>query len=100
MVKDSILQIIKDINFNKYDSIYDQTNLEDGESYKLLLNTEKNKKWIYIHGYEAPEALYKPIKSIMRIKEAQDYRSIDTIIDFDDLKYISYPNVPAPPLNY
>ncbi len=99
-VKDSILQLISDINFIKYDSIYDQTNLEDGDSYKLVLNTEKNKKWIYIHGYEAPEELYKPIKSIMKIKEGQAYKSIDTIIDFDDLKYISYPSVPAPPLKY
>ncbi len=99
-IKDSVLQIINEINFNKYDSIYDQSNLDDGDSYKLVLNTEKNKKWIYIHGYEAPNEVYKTIESLMKIKESNVYNAIDTLIDFDDLKYIAPPTIPAPPMKY
>jgi hypothetical protein len=98
--KDSVYKIVDEINFEKYDSIYDEypiNGLVDGTGYKFYVENQGKQKWIYIYGHTAPKELYKFASFFTRLKERQQLHPTNKKIDFGNLNHILLPEPPPPP---
>jgi hypothetical protein len=84
------------LNYKKYDSVYEQENLYDANSYLLNISENKKNKWIFIYGDKAPKELYNYIDSLGKFKTKLKFIKTKQIIDFGDLKYILPPPPPPP----
>lgn len=95
--KDSVHQVISEINFAKYDSIYDEykiNGLVDGGGYKFYLENGPEKKWIYVYGDIAPEEIYRLASFFESLKEKQKFCPTTKKVDFGDLNHILLPEPP------
>jgi hypothetical protein len=84
------------LNYKKYDSVYEQENLYDANSYLLNISENKKNKLIFIYGDKAPKELYNYIDSLGKFKSKLKFIKTKQIIDFGDLKYILPPPPPPP----
>ncbi len=89
-------KILSLINYKKYDSVYEEQNLYDGNSYLLNITKNKKNKWIYIYGRKAPKELYNYIDSLEKLKSKLKFSKTKQTINFGDLKYILPPPPPPP----
>lgn len=88
-------KLITLLDYEKYDSIYEQGNLYDSDSYLINISENKKNKCIYIYGDKAPKELYNYIDSLGKFKSKLKFIKTKQIIDFGDLRYILPP--PPPP---
>ena len=95
--RNELNKLIRQLDYKIYDSIYDQNNLYDGQSYLLNFSKNKTNKWIFIYEDNAPEKIYIFIKSLGKFKSKLKFISTKKNINFGDLKYI-LPPPPPPPL--
>ena len=86
-------ELLQTFNLEKFDSIYSQENLEDGQSYLFNINQKGKNKWVCIYGENAPKQLYSYANSLNEFKNKLKFTSIKQNVDFGDLKYI----LPPPP---
>lgn len=85
------------IDLKKYDTVYMQNNLQDGDSYKFVMSNDTITKWTFIYGNEGPKQLYDFANWLRDLQERQRFYPIDTSIYFGNLNYIVLPQVPPPP---
>ncbi len=98
--KDSVNEIIKRIEFSKYNSTYFQDNLSDGNTFQFFkMNNDSAKSIITVYGDKAPEKLYDFYSAFRNLKEKQKFIPIKTNQNFGDLKYFLPPPPPPPMLN-
>lgn len=98
--KDTVYKIISEINFKKYDSIYDEypiNRLVDGTGYKFYVENGSQKNWIYIYGHIGPKVFYSFANFFKSLKEKQQLHQIKKKIDFGNLNHILLPEPPPPP---
>ncbi|PKB18648.1 hypothetical protein [Flavobacterium sp. 5] len=89
-------KLLQQVNFKKFDSVYEQENLQDGESYLINISNKGKNKWIYLYGHVIPKELDEFIDSLGNIKAKLKFLPTNKIADFGDLKYILPP--PPPPM--
>ena len=95
--KQKILQFAEDINFDNYDSIYDQylvNRLVDGTGYKFYVEKGIKKDWIYIYGTNGPKEFYELSDLLNSLKAKQNLRKTSKVIDFGNLDHILLPEPP------
>jgi hypothetical protein len=97
--KEKLDSFLNKTDFTQYDTVYFQNNLQDGVSYKFYLTKDTATNWVLIYGNEGPKPLYDFAKWLTNLKDRQTFYSIDTTIDFGNLKYILLPPIPPPPIN-
>jgi hypothetical protein len=89
-------KFVEKIDFEKIDTIYAQENLADGESLLFNISQQKENRWVFIYGHNAPKELFEFSIWLKEFKEKQKFKSNTKIIDFGDLKYILPPPPPPP----
>lgn len=95
--KQKILKLAEDINFDKYDTIYDQylvNRLVDGTSYKFYVEKGSKKDWVYIYGKNGPKEFYVLSDLLNSLKEKQNLRKTSKVINFGNLDFILLPEPP------
>jgi len=98
--KDSIYKIISQINFSKYDSIYDEyqlNHLVDGTGYKFYVDNKSRKNSIYIYGRIGPKELYSFAYHLEKLKKRLQLHPTNKQIDFGNLNHILLPEPPPDP---
>ncbi len=96
--KQKILKLVEDINFAKYDSIYDQylvDRLVDGTGYKFYVEKGFKKDWVYIYGNNGPKEFYDLSGLLNSLKEKQTLHKTNNVIDFGNLDHILLPEPPV-----
>lgn len=88
-------ELLQTLKLEKFDSIYSQENLDDGQSYLFNITQKGKNKWVCIYGESAPKQLYSYANSLNEFKNKLKFISIKQNVDFGDLKYI----LPPPILN-
>ena len=91
--------ILEKIDFNKFDTLYEQRNLEDGTGLKFLLEKDSAINCVYIYGENGPAQFYKIAKWLRHLKEKQYFFQIDTTINFGNLYHILLPEMPPNKFN-
>lgn len=97
--KEFITKIVSQINFSKYDSIYDEykiNHLVDGTGYKFYTENKSKKNWIYIYGHTGPKEFYDFAIFLEHFKEKQQLHPTNKKIDFGNLNHILLPEPPEP----
>lgn len=87
-------RLLKTINFKKFDSIYFQERLQDGESYLINISKNGRNQMIHIYGYNAPKELYNFIDSLGKFKPKLKFLPTKQNTDFGDFG----PILPPPPI--
>jgi hypothetical protein len=98
--KDSVNKIISEIDFKKYDSIYDEypiNRLVDGTGYKFYVENGLQKNSIYIYGHIGPKEFYNFAHFFKSLTERQQFHPTNKKIDFGNLNHILLPDPPPPP---
>ncbi len=85
--------ILEKIDFKKYDTLYEQHNLEDGTGLKFFLEKDSVINWVYIYGENGPTQLYNFAKWLRHLKDKQYFFQIDTTIKFGNLYHILLPKM-------
>lgn len=86
------------LNLRSFDSIYEDENLDDGQSYFITITEKGKTKRTYIYGENAPKELYNYVDSLESITNNLKFIPTKQIIDFGDLSSILPPPPPPPPL--
>ena len=84
------------IDFTKYDSIYFQQNMVDGETIKFYSITKGKSSSILFYGHKAPKELYDYDDWFIRFKETHKFHATLSKQDFGNLHNILLP--PPPPV--
>jgi len=98
--KDIIKKLVNEIQFSKYDSIYDEyatNHLVDGVGYKFYFQKDTLKNWVYIYGKIGPKEFYDFANLIEHIKQKQMLLLTDKQVDFGNLDHILLPEPPPDP---
>jgi hypothetical protein len=98
--KDIIKKLVNEIQFSKYDSIYDEytiNHLVDGVGYKFYFQKDTLKNWIYIYGHIGPKEFYDFADLIENLKQKQMLFLTDKQVDFGNLDHILLPEPPPDP---
>lgn len=91
--------ILSKTNFATYDTSYYQS-YEDGEYYQFFIDKDSTRKMIYVHSDSIPVELKSLENYIIDLKKNLTFFSIDTIINFESLRYFLPPSVPAPAIKF
>lgn len=92
--RDSLTLIINNLDFSKYDTIYEQLNIDDATGFKFYKAKNDTINWIFCYGYKAPDELYKVAGWFENFKNAGHYQATSLQPNFGDLKYIELPEPP------
>lgn len=96
--KRNIIEIIDKINFSRYDSIYEQQNLKDGDGFKFYKTKKSKVNSIYVYGNKAPEELYHYTIQFNNLSKTFNFKPFDGKVDFGNLSHILL--LTPPPVSY
>ncbi|GEL10770.1 hypothetical protein SAMN05192550_0179 [Flavobacterium glycines] len=97
--KNELNKYLSQFDFEKFDTVYVQDNLQDGESYLLNISKKDENKMIYIYGHNAPKKLYNFIDSLGSFKAKLKFIPVKRYVDFGNLKSILPPPPPPPEID-
>jgi hypothetical protein len=90
---EKLSKLFNGINFTKFDSIYEQENLYDGQAYLLNVSIKEKHKRIFLYGNVIPKELKTFIDSLGKIKANLKFLPTKKAVDFGGLGYL----IPPPP---
>ncbi|HEX8017587.1 MAG TPA: hypothetical protein VF465_20335 [Flavobacterium sp.] len=90
-------KLFNGINFTKFDSIYEQENLYDGQAYLLNVSIKEKHKRIFLYGNVISKELKTFIESLGQIKSNLKFLPTKKVVDFGDLGYLLPPPPPPKP---
>lgn len=94
--REKLNNLCKGMNFAKFDNVYAQENLCDGQAYLLNLLKEGKNKEIFLYGHVVPKELKVFIDSLGEIKSKLKFIPTRKMVNFGDLSSILPP--PPPPM--
>lgn len=94
--KEELNKLLYDVNFEKFDTTYVASVIDDAQTYLINISNQGKKKSIYLYADDAPEELNRFIKSLGEIKENLKFIRTNKTVDFGNLKSTLPP--PPPPI--
>ncbi|MEL1244119.1 hypothetical protein AAEO56_07605 [Flavobacterium sp. DGU11] len=94
---DSLVAIIKKLEFSRYDTFYLQQNLMDGAGIKFLKRKGKTEDWVYFYGDIDPKDLNVYANKLYILTKRISFKPYSKKIDLGNLKYVQIPEVPFTP---
>ncbi|HEX7868974.1 MAG TPA: hypothetical protein VF455_02575 [Chryseobacterium sp.] len=94
--KEKLSKLFNGINFTKFDNVYAQEHLCDGQGYLLNISIANKHKRIFLYGNVVPKELKTFIDSLGQIKARLKFLPTKKVVDFGDLGYLLLP--PPPPM--
>jgi hypothetical protein len=92
--KDSISALIQKIDFSKYNAIYQQDNLKDGNGFKFYTIKDNKTNSIYVYGNKAPKELYLNAAKFNEYAKRFNFQPYNGKVNFGDLSNIELPVAP------
>ncbi|MCR5862184.1 hypothetical protein LRS05_08520 [Flavobacterium sp. J372] len=92
-----IKNLIKEINFDKHDSVYEDSTLRDGWGYKFYNYRDAKAKSIYVYTTTPPKDLDTIARQFEQILMQRNFNTITKEVDFGNLNHILLPTPPPPP---
>jgi hypothetical protein len=74
--------ILNRIDFNQYDSIYNEQGYFDGDTFQINFQNDSVNKTIYVHSMFEPKKLHELKECILNLKKQIKYIQIDTPFKF------------------
>lgn len=94
--KDSIIALIKKIDYIKYKSDYLQESLVDGSAFRFESIKDDKAKSINVYGNNAPKELYSYAKALNEVIKQLNFSHYDGKVYFGELIRPQVPVLPAP----
>ena len=98
--REKLSKLFNGINFTKFDSIYEQEHLCDGQAHLLNISIKDKHKTIFLYGNVIPKELKTFIDSLGQIKFNLKFLPTKKVVDFGDLGYFLPLPPPPKPVKY
>lgn len=93
--KRELNQLLGEVNFEKMDTIYANSTIEDATTHLINISNKEKIKYIYLYAQDAPKELKIFIESLGEIKGKLKFIPSNKAIDFGNLKSILPPPPPS-----
>jgi len=95
--KDSLFNLLDNIDFSKYKTSYTDEHLQDGEAFRFIIKRDDKIDSIFIYGDNGPEEFYELAEKIKILISKTEFTKLNKKVDFEKLNYKMLPPPPPPP---